>query len=60
MIKEAKSQRGTFIFIQSSQNMRKNCILFPKLFWPTKRKNCSSDQEKLLKFKAEEREFTNS
>ena len=25
----------------------------PKLFWPTVRKNCSSDQEKLLKFEAE-------
>ena len=34
-----------------------NGILFPKLFWPTVRKNCSSDQEKLLKFEAEDREF---
>ena len=25
-------------------------ILFPKLFWPTVRENCSVDQEKLLKF----------
>ena len=32
-------------------------ILLPKLFWPTVRKNCSSDQEKLLKFKADGREF---
>ena len=32
-------------------------ILLPKLFWPTVRKNCSSDQEKLLKFEAEGREF---
>ena len=32
-------------------------ILFPKLFWPTVRKNCSSDGEKLLKFEAEGREF---
>ena len=32
-------------------------ILLPKLFWPTVRKNCSSDQEKLLKFKPEGREF---
>ena len=31
-----------------------NGILLPKLFWPTARKNCSSDREKLLKFKAEE------
>ena len=34
-----------------------NGILFPKLFWPTVRKNCSSDREKLLKFEAEGREF---
>ena len=35
----------------------KNGILLPKLFWPTVRKNCSSDWEKLLKFEAEDREF---
>ena len=34
-------------------------ILLPKLFWPTVRKNCSSDREKLLKFEAESREFAN-
>ena len=34
-----------------------NGILLPKLFWPTVRKNCSSDREKLLKFDAEGREF---
>ena len=32
-------------------------ILLPKLFWPTVRKNCSSDREKLLKFETEGREF---
>ena len=32
-------------------------ILIPKLFWPTVRKNCSTDWEKLLKFEAEGREF---
>ena len=32
-------------------------ILLPKLFWPTVRKNCSSDREKLLKFEAEGQEF---
>ena len=32
-------------------------ILLPKLFWPTVRKKCSSDQEKLLKFEAEGQEF---
>ena len=35
----------------------KDGILLPKLFWPTVRKNCSSDREKLLKFKAEGQEF---
>ena len=35
----------------------KNGILLPKLFWPTVRKNCSSDQENLLKFEAEGRGF---
>ena len=34
-----------------------NGILLPKLFLPTERKNCSSDREKILKFKAEGREF---
>ena len=34
-----------------------NGILLPKLFWPTVRKNCSSEREKLLKFEAEGREF---
>ena len=34
-----------------------NGILLPELLWPTVRKNCSSDQEKLLKFKAEGRRF---
>ena len=32
-------------------------ILFPKLFSTTVSKNCSSDREKLLKFKAEGREL---
>ena len=34
-----------------------NGILFPKLFWPTVRKNCSRYREKLLKFEAEGQEF---
>ena len=33
-------------------------ILLPKLFWPSVRKKCSSDREKLLKFEAESREFS--
>ena len=35
-----------------------NGILLPKLFWPTVRKNCSSDREKLLIFEAEGQEFS--
>ena len=34
-----------------------NGILLPTLFWPIVRKNCSKDQEKLLKFEAEVWEF---
>ena len=34
-----------------------NGILLPKLFWPTVRKNCSSDREKLLKSEVEGQEF---
>ena len=37
--------------------VNKNGILLPKLFRTTVRKNCCSDREKLLKFKAEGREF---
>ena len=33
-------------------------ILLPKFIWPTVRKNCSSDREKLLKLEAEGCEFT--
>ena len=36
---------------------KKNGILLPKLFWPTVRKNCSSDREIFSKFEAEGREF---
>ena len=36
-----------------SNHQKLNGILLLKLFWPTVRKNCSSDREKLLKFKAE-------
>ena len=35
----------------------RNGILLPKVFWPTLRKNCSSDWEKCLKFEAEGWEF---
>ena len=43
--------------LQSFYLSNKNGILLPKLFWPTVRKNCSCDREKLLKFEAEGREF---
>ena len=35
----------------------KNGVLLTKLFWPTVRKKCSGDREKLLIFEAEGREF---
>ena len=37
--------------------MKKYGILLPKLFWPTVRKNCSSDRENFLKFEGEGRVF---
>ena len=37
--------------------MEKNGILLPKLFWPSVRKKCSCDREKLLEFEAEGWEF---
>ena len=42
---------------KSVSNISRNGILLPKLFWPTVKKNCSSDQENLLKFETEVREF---
>ena len=38
-------------------NSQQNGILLPKLSWPTVRKKCSSDREKLLKFEATGQEF---
>ena len=35
----------------------RNSFLLSKLFWPTVRKNCSSDRENFMKFDAEGREF---
>jgi hypothetical protein len=43
--------------MSSSKELKINDILLPKLFWPTVRKNCSSDREHFLRFKAEGREF---
>ena len=50
------SNPSFFVFLYKKVRMYFG-ILLPKLFWPTVRKNCSSDQEKLLKFEAEGREF---
>ena len=44
--------------VGSNVPIMKSGILLPKLFWPTGRKNCSSDcTEKLLKFEAEGQDF---
>ena len=50
---------STFNCCQVHWHRTKNGILLSKLFWPTVRKNCSSDREKLLKFEAEGRELEN-
>ena len=47
----------TFLHSLGSLRVVETGILLPKLFWPIVRENCSSDREKLLKFKAEGREF---
>ena len=48
-----KKWKGLWRFLDD-----RNGILLPKLFWPTVRKHCSSDWEKLLKIKAEGQEFS--
>ena len=45
------------LFEKSVFKQLKFGILLPKLFWPTMRKNCSSDREFFLKFEAEGQEF---
>ena len=49
------------ISFSTEERMKKfgNGILLPKLFWPTARKKCSVDREKLLKFEALRQEFEN-
>ena len=42
---------------KTMKTVANNGILLPKLFWPSARKKCSSDREKLLKLEAEGREF---
>ena len=46
-----------WFYWRKTGNRISNGILLPKWFWPTVRKICLSDREKLLKFKAEGREF---
>ena len=48
-----------FLSFKKAHEMKsfKNESSFPKLFLPFERKNCYSDQEKLLKFEAEDWEF---
>ena len=53
-----KSIFGVVIF-KAIEAIRRNGVLLSKLFWPTVRKNCSSDWEKILKFEAEGQEFAN-
>ena len=40
----------SYILRRPEKFEKANGILLPKLFWPTVRKNCPSDREKLLKF----------
>ena len=48
-----------YLFFQILEILeRRNGNLFPRLFRPSVRKNCSSGREKLLKFEAEDRDFT--
>ena len=52
--------RFEFVYAVTALYFKYKCtngILLPKLFWPTMRKKCCSDREKLLKFKAEGREL---
>ena len=53
-----KTKSCGILFQQFFWHNVRNGILLPKLFWPTVRKHCSSDREKLLKFEAEGREFS--
>ena len=45
------------ILIDMPKKILQKSYFVTKLFWPIVRKKCSSDQEKLLKFKAEGQEF---
>ena len=45
----ANSSNFSWCCLQSEEG--RNGILLPKLFWPTVRKNCSSDQEKTFEIR---------
>ena len=51
---QKKIPKGQFVF-----SVTNSSILLSKLFWPTVRKNCSSDRERLLKLEAECRNLHN-
>ena len=57
MEKQHKDLNDCLKIIKISLKKETNGILLPKLFWPTVRKSCSSDWWKLLKIKADGREF---
>ena len=57
-ISSIESNLEIYIITGKKYEKYKNGNLLPKLFWPTVRKYCSSDQEKLLKFEAEGRKFS--
>ena len=53
----SKRSAKVFRILQNCMELLRNGILFPNFFWPTMRKKCSSDKEKLLKFEAEGPDF---
>ena len=55
--KKKQAYYSCFVVISRLRTKGWDGILLPKLFWPTVKKNCSSDREKFLKFKAEGQEF---
>ena len=56
---QMSSNWGLGVYGRATKNYETiEMVLLPKLFWPTVRKNCSSDWEKLLIFEAESWEFS--
>ena len=60
LVKKERLELALFVNVQKQVLRDDNGILLPKLLWPTVRKNCSSDREKVLKFEAEGGEFFRS